>query len=116
MSSDRWQTVTQAPVAERGVRSRLGKESAPMPFFRCFCVDKSITTVFPADIIADDLEIPAKWRAARNGRRSLAAGIVSPPMRRRAARIGGTGTKPSLPRPAGYGLKGEDQVRPRKAG
>ena len=46
MSSDRWQTVTQAPVAERGVRSRLGKESAPMPFFHCFCVDKSITPNF----------------------------------------------------------------------
>jgi hypothetical protein len=46
VSSDRWQTVTQAPVAERGVRSRLGKESAPMPFFRCFCVDKSITPYF----------------------------------------------------------------------
>jgi hypothetical protein len=46
VSSDRWQTVTQAPVAERGVRSRLGKESVPMPFFRCFCVDKSITPYF----------------------------------------------------------------------
>ena len=34
---------------------------------------------------------PSNTETARNGRRSLAAGIVSPPMRRRVARIGGKG-------------------------
>jgi hypothetical protein len=48
-------------------------------------------------------------------RKSLAAAIVSLPVRRRGAWIRGTGTKPSLPRPAGYGPRREDQVRPRKA-
>ena len=43
----------QAPVAERGVRSRLGKECA-MPFFDCFFVDESDHIV--VDITADNLE------------------------------------------------------------
>jgi hypothetical protein len=48
---------TQAPVAERGVRSRLGKESAPWHgFFRCVFVDEFGHTVFPANITADNLE------------------------------------------------------------
>ncbi len=76
-----------------------------MPFFRCFCVDKSVTPYFRRISSPTMPEIPAKWRAARNGRRSLAAGIVSLPMRRGVTRIGGTGTKPSLPRPADYGLR-----------
>ena len=43
-------------MAERGVRSRLGKERCAMAFFRCVFVDKSGHTVFPADITADNLE------------------------------------------------------------
>jgi hypothetical protein len=65
-----------------------------MPFFRCFFVNKSVTPYFRR-ISSPTI---SKLRAGRRG-----------------AWIRGTGTKPSLPRPAGYGRRREDRVRPRKA-